>query len=428
MAEKLPDDLIIKGIRLPSGESSDILVGGGLIREVGPGLTAPEGAGRLEGGGRLALPACIDMHVHFRTPGGEHKETLLSGAEAAAKGGVATCADMPNTTPPTTTMERLRSKMALAGGAAANLLYNFGCEPDNLEQVALAAAEPQVKALKIYLGPTTGIGGLAPAAVEAHFRQAARLDLPVIVHAEDMESIAAAQGAFPHDVEHHCQLRSLEAELKGASQALGLAKSHGVRLYLAHCTSARVLELVRESGLGERALAEVCPHHLLLSTADIAPPAENRFKVNPPLRPPDEREALFAQLAQGVGCLGSDHAPHLMEEKERPYGEAPSGMPGVEYLLPIALNWWREGVITLERLIELTSARAARFFGLNKGLLEAGRDADIVLISPESQWRIGEGSDRIASRCRWSPYQGMAIRGRPEVTIAGGRITYPAVP
>ena len=421
-------DLLLSGVTLPEGNVADVRVAGGLIAAIGPGLDAPAGVPRVEGAGLLALPGAIDMHVHFRTPGGEHKETLLTGARAAVKGGTTTCADMPNTSPPTTTLEALEQKLTLAEGSPANLLFNFGAEPGNLAAVREASRHPAVKALKIYMGPSTGVGGLAPEAVEAHMRQAAELGLPVMVHAEDMEMIAANDAAFPHHARHHGDLRGLDAELSAVRHALVVARAHGTRLYLAHVTSDDVLQAVRQSGLGEQVLVEVCPHHLVLSSADIAEPAENRYKVNPPLRSPEERAALFAGLSGGIGCLGSDHAPHTMEEKERPYDDAPSGIPGVEYLLPFALTWWREGRISLERLIALTSANAAAYLGLNKGALAPGRDADIVLVDAEEQWRIGADGDAVASKCGWTPYAGMAMRGRPKITIVGGRVVHPGNP
>ncbi len=417
-------DLLTKNVQLPAGGRGDILILDGSIRAVGPGLEAPAGIARLEGAGRLALPGAIDMHVHFRTPGGEHKETLLSGAAAAAKGGTTTCGDMPNTSPRTVTVARLEQKAALAAGAAANLFFNFGAEPDNLDEVRAAAAHPAVKALKIYMGPSTGQGGLAPQAVEAHFRLAAELDLPVMVHAEDVDMIAAQDKAFPHDARHHSDLRGMEAELAAVRLALDLARRHGCRLYVTHSTSVQVLELVENSGLGERALVEVCPHHLLLSTNHIAGPDDNRFKVNPPLRPPETQQALLEALGDRIGCLGSDHAPHTLEEKRQPYDAAPSGIPGVEYLFPLAVCWWREGRISLERLIAVTSGNVARFFGLAKGALAPGLDGDLVLVDPEREWRIGEPPDRVVSKCGWSLYDGRTLRGRPEVTVVGGRIVH----
>jgi dihydroorotase len=166
---------------------------------------------------------------------------------------------------------------------------------------------------------------------------------------------------------------------------------------------------------------------LLLAAEDIGPPLENRFKVNPPLRSEAARAALFARLPAGIDGLASDHAPHTLAEKQAPYDEAPSGIPGVEYLFPLALDWWRRGTLTLERLLALTSGNAARWFGLNKGRLAVGADADLVLVDPDARWRIGEGDDRVASLCGWTVYAGRELLGRPELTVVGGRIAYERV-
>lgn len=417
-------DLLIEDVTLPDGRRGELLIREGRIAEVGPAVAAPEDVPRLAGGGRLALPGAIDPHVHFRTPGGEHKETLLTGARAAAKGGVTTVGDMPNTAPPTTTLARVAEKLRRAHGAPVNLLLHLGVDPAAPEAVREAAGHPHVKAVKIYLGPSTGVGGVAPDVAERACRAAAEIGLPVLVHAEDLNLIAAAAGRHLHDARHHHLLRPVEAELAAVDTALEIARRTGVRLYLCHVTSAKVLDRVEASGLREQVFVEVCPHHLLLSVEQIGPPLENRYRVNPPLRPEAERAALFAALAERIDGLGSDHAPHTLAEKARPYDEAPSGIPGVEHLLPLALEWWRAGHFGLERLIALTSGNAARFLGLPKGALEPGRDGDVVLVDPDAEWTVAAGDDRVESLCAWTPYAGMHLRGRPEVTIVGGRVAW----
>ena len=417
-------DLFIEDVHLPDGTPAHIRILAGRIDAVSLALAAPPHVPRLAGRGRLAIPGAIDMHVHFREPGGEHKETLLTGARAAAKGGVTTVADMPNTSPPTCTYERLEAKARLAEGAPVNVLFNFGVEPQHLDEVIRAAGHPRVKAVKVYLGPSTGMGGTEPEVAARLFRLAAELDLPVMAHAEDMTRIQHEAARHPHDVFHHDALRPLAAELAAVDQALALAREHGNRLYLCHVTSAQVLRRVEESGIRDRVFVEVCPHHLLLSTESIAAPLENRYKVNPPLRAEAERSALFAELARHIDGLGSDHAPHTLEEKGHAYDAAPSGIPGVEYLLPLTLDWWHQGEIDTHRLIELTSGNAARFFRLPKGSLQPGEDADLVLIDPNRHWTIGRSGDRILSKCGWSPYAGRTLHGQPEVTIVAGRVVY----
>ena len=421
---KAMSNLLIRNLRFPKGESGHLRIEDGLIVECGAGVEIPAEGDVLDGRGLLVLPGAIDMHVHFRTPGGEHKETLLTGARAAVKGGTTTCGDMPNTSPRTTTLAALEDKIAKAEGAPANMLFNFGAEPDNLEQVREAAGHPAVKALKIYMGPSTGQGGLAPRDVEAHFRNAAELDLPIMVHAEDLEQIEANSGRFPHDVFHHHRLRSAEGERAAVVQAIAWAERYGVRLYLAHCTMADAVTLAAQSASRDRIFVEVCPHHLTIPVESVAAPMENRFKVNPPLRTEAEREALFSCLAEGIDGLGSDHAPHTLEEKDAPYDDAPSGIPGVEYLFPLALDWLQGGAYGLERMIDLTSANVARFFGLNKGELAPGRDADLVLVDEKARWRIGEEDDQVASKCGWTVYQGRPVTGRVRVTLVGGKVVF----
>ncbi len=423
MNDTLLTDVRLTDVRLPDGTHADVLVQAGRIAQIAAGIEA-SGLPTLPGRGWLLLPAGIDFHVHFRTPGATHKETLFSGARAAVKGGIATCGDMPNTEPPTTTWDRLEGKAALTGDLPAQVYCHFGAEPDNLADVLRAARHPRCKALKIFIGPSTGHGGLAPAAVAAHFRNAADAGLPVIVHAEDVDLIRAEAARFPHDARHHGDLRPLEAELSAVRLALELARRYPVRLCIAHTTSARVIELAEASGIRERVFIEAAPHHLLLASEDIVPPGDNRYKVNPPLRPEAERAALAARLAEGIDGLGSDHAPHTLAEKRQPYDAAPSGIPGVEYLLPLAVSWWREGRISLARLIELTSGAAARFYGLNKGRLAVGADADLILVDPDAVWSVGRGEDRVASRCGYSLYEGMTLRGRIELTLVAGRVAW----
>ena len=417
------NNTLIKKAILPDGQPSDVLIRSGSIVRLAREIHAP-GIPVIEGRGRLVLPAGIDFHVHFRTPGALHKEDLFSGTRAAVKGGVATCGDMPNTQPPTDSMKRLEEKVALTTDLPAQVYCHFGAEPGNLDEVRRAAAHPRCKAIKIFIGPSTGHGGLPPESVEAHFRTAADAGLPVIVHAEDLDLIHQAAGRHPHDARHHGDLRPLEAELKAVAFALGLAKRYPVKLCIAHTTSARTIELAEASGIRDRIFIEVAPHHLLLSGETIVPADDNRYKVNPPLRSEAERAALARRLIQGIDGLGSDHAPHTLAEKRQPYDQAPSGIPGVEYQVPLALSWWRAGRLPLARLIDLTSGAAARFFGLNKGRIAEGADGDLILVDPDAVWTIGRGDDSVASRCGYSLYEGVSLKGRIEMTVVGGRVAW----
>jgi dihydroorotase len=414
---------LFRQVRLPSGIEADVLVNSGRIVRIAPQI-ADATAETISGAGRLLLPAGIDFHVHFRTPGAMHKESLFSGARAAVKGGIAVCGDMPNTQPPTTTWSLLEEKIALCEGLPARVYCHFGAEANNLAEVRRAAQSPYCKALKIFMGPSTGHGGLAPAEVEAHFRNCADIDLPVIVHAEDIDRIHAMAGQFPHDARHHGDLRPLEAELSAVRLALDLARRYPVRLCIAHTTSARVVEMAERSGIRERLFVEVAPHHILLSSDQIPDLDANLYKVNPPLRIEGERAALAARLENGIDGLGSDHAPHTLAEKRQSYELAPSGIPGVEYQMPLAISWWREGRISLERLIDITSGAAARFFRLPGGRISEGAEANLILVNPDAEWIVGSGDDQVASRCGYSLYAGLKLKGRVELTMVDGHIVW----
>ena len=412
--------LVLHGIRLPNGQSACVRCQEGKIVEIAPQLTAAADEDLLEGRGWLLLPGAIDMHVHFRTPGGEHKETLVSGGNAAVKGGVTTCADMPNTSPSTTTSANLDEKVTLGKDAPCHMLYNFGSSEDNLAEVKQVVDRPEIRALKIYMGPSTGETALSLEAVREHMRQAGELQLPVMVHAEDLETIQACESGFPPHVSHHHQLRPARAELRAVRLALMWAREFGVKLYLAHTTCAEPLDWITSLKMEKQVMIEFCPHHLLFNEEDIPAPLPNRFKVNPPLRERFLQQELLGILSRCHGCLGSDHAPHTLQEKGLPYYLAPSGMPGVEYLFAHAINWWQQGWFDIHRLIELTSGNAARYFNLNKGSLTIGADADLVLIDPQWQWRIGQGDDEIYSLCGWTPYENMGMKGGLMASIVSG--------
>ncbi len=414
--------LLIRDIWLPDGQQACVRCEGGVITEIAatPELPATAAEEVLDGRGWLLLPGAIDMHVHFRTPGGEHKETIRSGGISAVKGGVTTCADMPNTVPKTITVAALKEKIALGQDTPCHMFYNFGATEDNLAEVKQAAEMPEVRALKIYMGATTAESGLPLEAIREHMRQAAELQLPVMVHAEDAETLEACRDGFPPSVFHHHQLRPARAELRAVQLVLMWARELGVKIYLAHTTCAEPRDWIAALKMEEQIMMEFCPHHLLFSVEDIPQVNPNCFKVNPPLRERFLQQELLRILPYCYGCLGSDHAPHTLMEKNSPYHQAPSGMPGVEYLFAHAINWWQRGWFDLERLMALTSGNAAHYFGLNKGRLETGADADLVLIDPDWKWRISQGDDEVYSLCGWTPYKDMPMKGGLMASVVAG--------
>jgi len=374
----------------------------------------------VEAGGLAVLPGAIDVHVHFRTPGGEHKETWDTGSMAALAGGVTTVVDMPNTDPPTTSVEALEAKRALVAPAArVNYGFFFGATAHNAAEAARATG---VAGLKIYMGSSTG--GLLVHAEEALETIFQTYPGRIAVHAEDEQIIRA--GSLKHhaatDPAVHALVRNATSARRATERAISLARRHNRGVHICHLSTREELELVRDAA-DPRITCEVAPHHLVL-TDEALTRMGNLAKMNPPLRTKDDTEALWEGLAAGdVACVASDHAPHTLAEKAASYWEAPAGVPGVQHLLPILLDAAHWGRLTLERVAEVTATGPARLFGIeNKGRIAEGCDADLTLCAMGVA-RTVERAD-VRSKCAWTPYEGMTLHGWPVKTLLAGVVVY----
>lgn len=367
------------------------------------------------------LPALIDPHVHYRVPGGEHKENWKSGALSAVRGGVTTVCDMPNNTPPCTTYERLVEKKRIIDAQLREVgiplrygLY-FGANQEDLDQIALAG--PQSVALKIFMGCSTG--GLVietDEGLDDSFRLAKEAGLLVAVHAEDEAILKAARARYPGvtDPAYHSKIRPKEAAIRATDKALQLCAKYDTPLYILHMSTREELDLVREAKRsGLPVYAEVTTHHLFLSEEDYK--IFGTFvQMNPPLRALEDQEALWEGIRDGtVDTIGTDHAPHTLEEKKLPFGKAPSGIPGVETLLPLMLDAVHRGLLSLERMMELTRWKSEEIFSLPS-------HQDVVLVDLDCEKTVKE--EDLASLCGWSPYHGRSLRGWPFYTILDGRV------
>ena len=376
----------------------------------------------IEGKILTILPALIDPHVHFRVPGGEHKEDWQHAARAAVRGGVTTVCEMPNNTPPCTTLERLIEKKRLIDAqlqeADIPLRYQlyFGADKQHLDQIALV--KQICPALKIFMGCSTG--GLVidtDEDLDTAFRLAKESGLLVAVHAEDEALLQAAKKRHSlcnSDYALHSQLRPREAAIRAVEKALNLCALHDVPLYVLHLSTREELELVRQAkNAGLPVYAEVTTHHLFLSENDYA--LHGAFvQINPPLRTFKDQEALWEGIRDGtVDTLGTDHAPHTYEEKKLPFGKAPSGIPGVETLLPLMLDAVAQGRLDLKRLMELVRFNSEKIFKLSS-------HDDIVLVDLALEKEVR--ADNLASKCGWSPYCGRILKGWPMYTILKGRV------
>jgi dihydroorotase (multifunctional complex type) len=390
----------------------NILVTDERIVAVGPDVEPPGDAQIVQADGLIVLPGLVDVHVHLREPGDEHKEDLHSGTRAALAGGITTVLAMPNTSPPVTDRATLADVIALADSkAVCDFGFFVGATPDN---AAEAAAVTDAVGLKMYMGSSTGsllvddFGGQY-----THFKTFPA-QRPIFVHAEDETAVRwfARQG----------QRRPPLCAALETSRALVLAEHLGRYVHICHLSTAHELKLVRAAkARGVRVSCEVAPHHLFLTqTAEwrLGPLA----KMNPPLRSPEDRKALWENL-DWIDAVASDHAPHTLKEKQVGMADAPAGVPGLETTLPLLLSASSEGQLMLSDVVRLTSSGPASILGLKrKGHIAPGYDADLVLVDLDQQWTISEAS--LQTKCGWTPFAEWRVKGRVERVYLRGRLAY----
>jgi dihydroorotase len=370
--------------------------------------------------GLTVLPGVIDTQVHFREPGLEAKEDLESGSRAAVLGGVTAVFEMPNTKPNTDSAAAIEDKLARARDRMwCDHAFYVGATAHNAEQLGELEQLPGVSGVKIFMGASTGDLLVAEdkelARVIAHGRRR------FAVHAEDEERMQERLGErVPGDPASHPVWRDDESAITATRRILKLARDARRPVHVLHVTTPAELELLSRNK--DIATCEVTPQHLTLAGEEAYPRLGSYAQMNPPIRSGAHREGLWYWLNQGVpDVIGSDHAPHTKEEKAKPYPDSPSGMPGVQTLLPLLLDHVAQGRMSLQRLVELTSAGAQRVFGLTaKGRIAAGYDADFTLVDLKATWTIEESW--LASRCGWSPFTGMEITGKPVGTIVRGQV------
>ena len=420
--------LITNGRIVNEGQSFDgfVVIEGACIKSIGKG-EAPRGDydETVDATGCLVLPGIIDDHVHFREPGLTHKADMASESRAAAAGGVTSYLDMPNTVPQTTTLEALQDKRDRARQKSlVNYGFFFGATNGNSDLFA-SLDRHAVPGIKLFMGSSTGnmlvdkYGWLLKV-----FAEAARLGLPVMAHCEDtdiinrnMEQMKKAYGDDP-DVMLHPLIRSEEACFESAALAAALARQFGTRLHIAHVSTGRELALAADNVTLEATVA-----HLFFSSADYAQKG-SLIKCNPAIKRPEDREALRRGIADGtISVVGTDHAPHLLADKQGGAAKATSGMPMVQFSLVTMLELADKGVVTMERLVELMCHNPARLFSISRrGFLRTGYYADIAIVQRGEPWTVGK--DIILSKCKWSPMEGHCYDWRVRRTICNGHTVY----
>lgn len=412
-------DVILSGGTLVNhdGEGArDVGLRDGRIAAIGE-LSRADAGERVDCRGLHVLPGVIDTQVHFREPGAPQKEDLESGSRGAVLGGVAAVFEMPNTKPLTTTPDALADKVARGTGRMhCDFAFWVGGTHDNARDLGEIERLPGAAGIKVFMGSSTGSllvaddAGIAD--ILAHTRRRAAF------HSEDEDRLIERAGLrVPGDPASHPVWRDEETAIRSTQRLVKIAREKGALIHVLHVSTAQEIDILAQHK--DIASVEATPHHLTMDSTDYARIGA-LAQMNPPVRDSRHREGLWRGVAQGVvDVVGSDHAPHTLEEKAKPYPESPSGMTGVQTLVPIMLDHVNAGRLTLQRFVDLTSAGAARLFGLaGKGRVAVGYDADLTVVDLKRRAIIR--NEWIASRCGWTPYDGRSVVGWPVGTFVRG--------
>jgi dihydroorotase len=418
--------MLVRNATLADGRVRDVRVEGDRIAAVGAELTAHGEI--VDADERLLLPGAVDAHVHLREPGAPHKETWRTGSRSAAAGGVTTVVDQPNTDPPTTTGAAYDQKELCARHSIVDYGINGGVTPDWDPETLFD--RPVFALGEIFLADSTGEMGIDGDLFEDAVYRASEADVPVAVHAENATLFdadardAAGEGTGREaDADAWSAYRTAEAEIAAVERAVETGVDAGARLHVAHTSTPEAVDVVADAP--ETVTCEVSPHHCLLSRDDLDD-LGTFGRMNPPLRSETRRAALYDRVVRGrVDLIATDHAPHTRAEKETTLRSAPSGVPGVETMVPLLLAETRSGPLTVERVRELTATAPAKTFGLDrKGRIETGVDADLALFDLDRSRPI-EGR-RLHSNCGWTPFEGRP-GVFPEWTMVRGERAYDGV-
>lgn len=417
-----------KVINRGSIKTADLLIVDGFIEQVDSIIDTYSDL-EINAEGKYVMPGIIDDQVHFREPGLTHKSDLYTEPKAAVAGGVTSFMEMPNTKPPAITQDLLQQKYDIAEKRSlANYSFFMGASNDNLEEVLKTNAE-DVCGIKAFMGSSTGNMLVDdPNTLEQLFSQSPML---IATHCEDETTIranlAAYQAKYGEDIpiECHPEIRSTEGCLKSSSFAVGLAKKHNTRLHVLHISTADELALFsNDIPLKDKKItSEVCVHHLYFN-ADQYATLGTQIKCNPAVKGEEHRSALLpALLDNRLDIIATDHAPHTWTEKQNKYDTAPSGVPLVQHSLNVMLEFYHQGLISLEKIVEKMCHAPATCFNIRRrGYAEAGNWADLVIFDLEKEWKVTKNN--IYYKCNWSPFEGHTFKGKVMSTIVSGHLAY----
>ena len=425
-------DYLILNARVVNENSileSDVLIHGNRIEKIGKDLQHIPAKNVIDASGMLLMPGVIDDQVHFREPGLTHKGTIYSESRAAVAGGVTTYMEMPNTNPPAFTQALLEEKYQIASrDSAANYSFYLGTSNDNFDEV-MKADLTRVCGLKIFMGSSTGnLLVDDPAILDKLFSNFPGL---IATHCEHEPTIRKNSEIFKAKygesipIEQHPNLRSEEACYLSSSFAVNLAKKNGTRLHVLHISTGNETQLFDNTlELSKKKItSEACIHHLWFSDQDYKT-LGTRIKWNPAIKTPQDRSAIWdALLSDRIDVIATDHAPHTLEEKNNSYFKAPSGGPLVQHTLACMLDFFHQGKITLEKIVEKMSHNPAILFRIkDRGFIREGHWADLVIANPTKPWTVDRSN--ILAKCSWSPFEGYTFSSTIAYTFVSGRLAF----
>jgi len=407
----------------------DILIKDQRIKKIGSEIDNPNGYLEIDASAKYVIPGLIDDQVHFREPGLTHKAEIYTEAKAAVAGGITSYMEMPNTVPNTLTQPLLEDKYELASKKSlANYSFYMGASNDNIQEV-LKTDPKRVCGVKIFMGASTGDMLVDETkALEAFF---SKVQLLIATHCEDegiiKYNLEQFKNEYGEDIpfDAHPKIRSREACIKSSSKAVEMAKRYGTRLHILHISTAEEVELFDNSlPLKEKKItSEACTHHIWFEDSDYKTHG-SRIKWNPAVKTRSDKEAILkAVLSDRIDVLATDHAPHSLSEKQNKYLKAPSGGPLVQHALPVLLELYHQGMITLEKIVERACHNPAIMFDVkDRGYIREGYYADLVIIDLNRPWNVTKGN--ILYKCGWSPLEGQKFQSSIVKTFVSGHLAY----
>ena len=410
--------------------SGSVVISGETIAEVikGDNLPTIPFNETIDANGCYLLPGIIDDHVHFRDPGLTHKADIHTESMAAAAGGVTSYMDMPNTNPQTTTLEALDNKFKdAATKSIVNYSFYFGATNNNADLLPLLDKQ-KVCGVKLFMGASTG--NMLVDRMETLKNIFSNAGMLIATHCEDQNIITAQANAYKEkygedpDIKYHPEIRSEEACYQSSKLAVQLAKETGARLHILHISTAKELTLLENKPLNDKKItAEACVSHLFFSSQDYETYGA-RVKCNPSIKTPADRDALREALTNNlIDVIGTDHAPHLLSEKEGGALKAVSGMPTIQFSLTAVMELVHQGIISIEQLVQkMCHAPASLYQIAKRGFIRPGYQADLVLINPNKEWTVT--TDCLLSKCGWSPMEGQTFHSKVEKTFVNGNLVY----